>query len=175
MLIKFRDQLPDLMQVLYLPLTCALIGVHNGMFANILMSKGLERLYLVDEWKDSQQMDDTNMHEYYDNDLLVTRNKMSIYDNRTEQYIILQGTSAEIAPHINNSSVSMVYIDQQTSGKTDIDDWYPKLVQGGILAFSNYNDIQEHITLWLADNNYKLSDIIIIPEYGNSGAYIIKH
>lgn len=175
MYVKYRDQIVELIKELGLPLTAALVGVDSGSFATILMSRGMELLYLVDEWKESAEMDDQNMHEYYDNQLLQVQNRMAIYDHRTEQYIILQGTSQDIAPHINDMSVSMVYIDKDNV-QTDIEQWYPKLVQGSILAFNNYQEVQETVVLWAVDNNYSISDIVSIPEYGtNAGAYIIKH
>ena len=174
MQVRFREQLTQLLQERKLPLTCALIGVHSGIFASILMSQGMKLLYLVDEWTDSLNTDSGNMHEYYDNQLLQVQDKMSIYDNRTEKYIILQGTSKDIAPHIYDNSISMVYIDQQQTLTIDMDEWYPKLIDGGIMAIANYNDIQEELTLWMGINNI-ISPIVVIPEYNtNAGAYFIK-
>lgn len=165
MQVSYREQLIDLMKELRLPLDTCLVGVGNGTFASILMSRGMRTLYLVDEWKESLEMDEHDTSLSHDNYLQMTRDRMTIYGNRTEKYLILQGTSAEIAPHFHEDSISMLYLDKDDI-VGDLKEWYDKVRVGGIVATGQYTDdlrlYSSNITMIMARGSY-------------TGAYFIKH
>jgi len=138
MIVQFKEQLGDLLRELNLPLTVLMIGVGDGTFAKQVMDWGTTRLYLVDKWE-GYELDDSYLGDWFENPLLQVRDKLAIYDKRPEQYLILQGDEKETLEHIQDQSVSLVYMDQETVDRELIELSLEKLVNGGIFA-CKYNE-----------------------------------
>jgi len=182
MTIKYRQQLGDLLKFMNLPLVIAEVGVAEGLFAKQIMDWGTQTLYLIDMWETHGLVGDGSFaQEWHDDNLQQVQSRMAVYDHRPEQYVILQGDSAEMATHIPDNSLSMVYIDADHSYegvKRDIEAFYPKVISGGLIAFHDYLSpdygVQQAVTEFCTANNYIP---VIIPETGimDAGAYFIKH
>lgn len=185
MIVKFRQQLGDLLKHLGLPLIICECGVAEGLFAKQIMDWGTERLYLVDRWEHAETNGDSVEPQlWHDNNLQQVRDRMAIYDNRPEKYIILQGESVEMAEYLPDNILSLIYIDADHfyDGVTaDIKAWYSKVRSGGIFAFHDYLspdfEVGRAVNDWCLENGYSKEEIIIIPETGimDAGAYFIKH
>lgn len=186
MTIKHRSQLGDLMKELNLPLQIVELGVAQGLYAKEMMDWSTQVLYLIDKWETSGIIGDGAFaQEWHDNNLLQVRDRMEQYDNRPEKYVILQGDTSEMAQYIPDNSLGMVYIDADHSyeGVTkDIENYYPKLVTGGIVALHDFMNIQDYGVNtatydWCDKNGYTRQEVNIIPENDimDAGAYFIKH
>ena len=186
MKIKHRSQLGELLKFMNLPLIIVEVGVAEGLFAKNMMDWGAQILYLVDRWETdpTQRGDGGFAHEWHEDNLQQVQDRMSVYDNRPEKYVILQGDSEEMAQYIPDNSLSMTYIDCDHSYegvKGDIEAYYPKVVTGGILAFHDFADnnegngygVERAVREFCALHNY---EVILIPENQpcDSGAYFIK-
>lgn len=183
MTIKHRSQLGDLLKEMKLPLIIAEVGTAEGLFAKEMMDWGTKLLYLIDRWETSGITGDSSFaQEWHDNNLLQVQDRMAVYKNRPEKYIILQGDSVEMLQHIPDDTLSLLYIDADHSYegvKRDIETGYSKVVSGGIMAFHDYGNITDYgvnqaVNEFCINNNH---NPILIPEMTiwDAGAYFIKH
>lgn len=183
MIVRYRSQLGDLLKELNLPLIVCEVGVAEGNFAKQIMDWHTQILYLIDRWEtvEGQKGDGGSVQEWHDDNLSQVINKMSIYDNRPEKYIILQGDSEEMAQHIPDNSLSLAYIDCDHSYegvKGDIEAFYPKVITGGVMTFHDYESpaygVKQAVEEFCTANNLQ---IVLIPEnhIDDAGAYFIKH
>lgn len=182
MIVRYRQQLGDLLKELKLPLIICECGVAEGLFAKQIMDWGTQILYLVDRWETSGLTGDSAFaQEWHDDNLQQVQSRMEVYNNRPEKYVILQGTTSEMAQYIPDNSLSMVYIDADHSYdgvKSDIENYYQKVISGGVLAFHDYMNVEDYgvnraVNEFCTNNNYTP---VVIPETGimDAGAYIIK-
>lgn len=186
MTIRYRSQLGDLLKSMNLPLIVVEVGVAEGLFAKEIMDWGTKILYLVDRWETdpNQRGDGGSVQEWHDNNLQQVQSRMEVYNNRPDKYIILQGDSEEMAQYIPDNSLSLAYIDCDHSYegvKGDIEEFYPKVITGGIIAFHDFADnnegnnygVERAVREFCTLHNYP---IILIPENQlcDAGAYFIK-
>lgn len=186
MVVRYREQLVDLMKEIGLPLIACECGTAEGLFANTLMLRGIQKFYLVDKWEytPGQYGDGGFSQEWHQNNLLQVQDRMLPYKNSPQSYTILQGDTVAMAEQVPDNSLGMVYIDADHSYEgvlRDIEAYYPKLVTGGVMAFHDYLSpdygVQRAVEHWCTGSSYPLSAIIIIPEHDimDAGAYFIKH
>ena len=105
------------------------VGVSSGMNAKrILKYCEPSKLYLVDPWAGNKQ-------KHYDNLLIECKENLKEFDEST--YEIIRETSEEASKKFHDNFFDVVYIDalhQYENVKEDIEFWYPKIKNGGILA-----------------------------------------
>lgn len=147
MKIKYRS---ELYKIIDLNLPAAEIGVAEGLFSRDMLSWGLPKLYMVDNWGripgafgDGDSPDEwhlKNMHE--------ALNRVKEFG---EKAVIKRGLSVEMAKQVTDNSLGLVYLDACHTYEcvlADLTAWLPKLVTGGIMAGHDF----------------------LMPEYGVQGA-----
>ena len=137
MQINSRVQIVELMKHFGLPLVAAEVGVAEGRLSKELLSWGIEKLYLIDIWERVPFIKGCGSFEqawHEDNyNQVIERIR-----GREQDVIMLKGFSYKMAEHIPDESLGMVYIDGDHTyegARSDIDSYWPKLVNGGIMAF----------------------------------------
>lgn len=139
--IRYRIELPSLMAELGLPMTAAEIGVAEGFNSADLLSNGIKTLYMVDAWRNlNQSVDGNNVQSWHDKNYNDAIERVKNYPTA---FIICRGLSVEMSKQIPDNSLGLVYIDCDHSYegvKADIEAYFPKLVDGGIMAFHDYEN-----------------------------------
>lgn len=153
------------------------LGVAEGIWATELYSLGLDKLFLVDVWEQHPELNgcatlDNIWHENNYMDVLRRfRDKPNV--------ILLKGLSKEMANHIEDNSLGLVYVDADHSYegvKEDIETYWPKLVTNGIMAFHDYENLGYGVNRAVKEFT-KGEGIVVLKEgvdSSNWGAYFIK-
>jgi hypothetical protein len=174
----------DLWKVLPHPGSGAEIGVAEGYFAAEMLrwSLPLYRVYLVDRWRSvpTQKGDASNPQAWHDKNFLETKTRLSEFGDRA---VFFRGDSVEMAKGMPDDALVLVNIDCDHSfeGVTaDIWAWYPKLVQGGVMSFHDYENpvygVKKAVTQFLKHALSAAVTLTLLPEdkMEDAGAYIIK-
>ncbi len=136
MIIKYRTQLVDLLKHFNLPLTGIEVGVAEGYNSFDLLEKGMEKLYLVDNWRTIHGVTgDGNFDQAWHEKNYM--DAMARVEPHRDKVIVLRGLSNQMCHNVPDESVSMVYLDGDHSYVgvlKDLNCWYPKVVKGGIIA-----------------------------------------
>jgi len=179
--INYRRELPDLMQHLGLPMIAAELGIAEGLNANDFLRKGIEHLYMVDNWgKIEGIVGDGN----FENDFHEKNyaNVLEITDWAKDKRTILRGLTTEMAESVDDNILGMVYIDaahDYNSVYNDIRSWWSKLIIGGIMAFHDYESladtygVKKAVEEFAAENNLEIH-LLSEDKVEDAGAFIIK-
>jgi len=141
MKIKHRVQLVDLLEELNLGhLNTAEVGVAEGYFSFEIMQKTKTNHYLVDNWAtiDNVTGDGNSEQSWHDKNYEDAKKRNDKFGDRA---IFLKGLSIDMAKEVPDNSLGLVYLDgaHYYSGvKSDLNVWFPKLVEGGIMAGHDY-------------------------------------
>ena len=111
-----------------------------GEFSQVILSKYLGHLYLVDPWatQDFQILDDIKNLENHEANYLLCQQNLIDYIGR---YTQVRLHSTEAASQIEDESLDFVYIDgnhKYQYVKQDLEAWLPKVRQGGIIGGHDY-------------------------------------
>jgi hypothetical protein len=175
--IKSRTQLVELMKHLKLPLRAVEVGCAEGILSTEFLQMGIEKLFLVDIWETVPFIDGCASFEPEWHNKNYEGVKEKFKDNKN--VTILKGFSYKMADFIQDGSLGLVYIDGDHSYmgvKSDIQSYWPKLVEGGIMAFHDYENYSYGVNRAVQEFA-KGEGIIRLEEDGkpeNVGAYIIK-
>lgn len=140
-MLKYRSELADLFQAKNILGKGAEIAKSNfGEFSKTILSKYLGHVYLVDPWatQDFEILDDIKNLEDHEANYLLCQQNLIDYVGRYTQ-VRLHSTVA--ASQIENESLDFVFIDgnhKYQYVKQDINAWFPKVRQGGIIAGHDY-------------------------------------
>lgn len=133
--VKYRIQLPSLMASLKLPMTAIEIGVAEGFSSYDFLFNGIEKLYSVDAWRTLNQKGDGGYEqEWHDKNYSDAVKRLSEFKDRS---VIVRGLSNEVSSRFEDNTFGMVYLDGDHSYegvKRDLENYYPKVVKGGIIA-----------------------------------------
>lgn len=137
MKINSRIHLVELMKHFNLPLIAAEIGVAEGRLSKNLLDWGIEKLYLIDIWEKVPFIKGCAAfeQEWHNNNFKQVIEKIKGHEGKV---VLLKGFSYKMAEQIPDNSLGLAYIDGDHTyegSRADIDSFYPKLVQGGIMAF----------------------------------------
>jgi len=164
--IKYRTELPKLLQFHNLPPIAAEVGVAEGLFSAELLRRGIN-LVMVDNWGTIEGItgDGNYPQEWHDNNLEQVRKLADKFPSRAT---IAQGLSTDVAATFGDEVFSLVYIDADHSYDgcmKDLQAWYPKVVKGGIIAGHDYlnNDYGVEVAV-LEFCNERGIQIHLIPE-----------
>jgi len=143
--INYRNYLPHLLIFLKLDGIGVEIGVEKGEFSElILLQSNLELLYSVDPWKhfpDKMYKDPANLsQEQHEENLRQTEERLGKFGDRSR---IFRMESIEAVNLFCDGELDFVYIDANHLYpfiKNDIEIWFPKVMDGGILAGHDYMD-----------------------------------
>lgn len=119
--------------------TCIELGVAEGEFAELVLSKYNVFLYGVDAW---------NSEEHDVDQYLRAVHRLEKFGDRS---IILRKTFNEAVLDFPDEYFDLIYIDGyaakgQENGRT-LSDWWPKLKPGGIFSGDDYSPKYPHNTL----------------------------
>ena len=120
------------------------IGVKHGLFSKHLLSEWkCEKLYLVDPWeKQDEKVYDETHHDHIE-DLTICMNNLEPYVGK---YEIIKDYSYNAHARFPNEYFDFIYVDGNHSYdgvKDDLEKWYPKLKQGGLIAGDDYSRFSE--------------------------------
>jgi hypothetical protein len=111
------------------------VGVAEGRFSLEILNWGIEKLYLVDIWETKSFFGDAaspqSWHDSNFNDAVQRVKDFS------EKVVFLKGLSSQMAKHIEDKSLDMVYLDACHTYEAVLEDlevYLPKLKKGGIMA-----------------------------------------
>lgn len=145
--LKYRA---DLHKIIDLSLPAAEVGVAEGLFSSDMLSWGLPKLYMVDNWGRIPGAfgDGDSPDEWHESNLANAKKLTEQYGDKA---VILRGLSVEMAKQVPDNSLGLVYLDACHTYEcvlADLTAWLPKLVRGGIMAGHDF----------------------LAPEYGVQGA-----
>lgn len=104
------------------------IGVQFGLFSEQILKDWKGKLLCVDYWPD---------------DAIYNEAKARLMNERTQ---MLKGTSEEVSKTIPNESLDFVFIDaghRYEEVKADLEYWFPKVREGGIVSGHDYVKYQD--------------------------------
>lgn len=178
--IQYRTQLPDLLRHFNLPLRGVELGSAEGFSAADFMKAGMEQLILVDLWAkiEGHSGDGGNPDEWHNKNYDIAVERLKPYGDKV---VFLRGLTGEMVSSIWDNSLSLVYVDADHSFEgvwADINNYWPKLVSGGIMGFHDFgNDwdyrVKEAVNKFASENNL---EVHFIPEnkIEDAGAWIKK-
>src|ERR1700722_1591824 len=140
--IKHRHQLPELLKHFDLPLTTVEVGCAESLHSADLLRNGIEKLYCVDNWGriPNQKGDGGFPDSWHQKNFEDSKERLKEYGDKV---IFLRGMSVEMAKHIPDESLGLVYIDCDHSYNgvlNDINAYWNKLVDGGIMGFHDFDN-----------------------------------
>lgn len=162
-MIKHRIDLVQLMKDLGLPLVGAELGVAEGYFSNDLLERGMEKLYMVDAWSTLPvRGDGANPQDWHNSNYLAALNRVAKHGEKT---VILRGLTTAMAKEVPDSSLGLLYLDAGHDYLSVMDDlraWFPKVVDGGIVAGHDY--LNPSYGVRQAVNEFMRKKIFVIEE-----------
>jgi hypothetical protein len=131
--LKYRR---DLHTIIDLGLPATEVGVAEGNFSRDMLSWGLSKLYMVDNWATipGAYGDGASDQAWHDQNFT---NALKLVKPFGGKYHILRGLSVDMAAHIPDAHLGLVYLDACHTYEcvlADLEAWFPKLVTGGIMA-----------------------------------------
>lgn len=176
--LKYRRDLPKLMKELGLPMIGAELGVAEAFHSNDLLEGGLEKLFSIDVWATipNQKGDGGFDQEWHDLNYAKAVLRLAKHGKKS---VILRGYSEAMSIHVPDNSLGLVYIDADHSYEgvfKDLTVWFPKVVEGGIIAGHDYLARQYGVNLAVQDfTNGKFKvHIIWEDKREDSGFYFIN-
>jgi len=136
-----REQFGELLAERGLSGPAVEVGVYYGDYAEIILSWGVEKLYLVDLWahvpdgKAELAQSDEEFQE-------ILESCLERLTDDLERVVVLRGFSVEMASRIPDDSCDFIFIDASHDGVSvdaDLRAYWPKLRSGGILAGHDYH------------------------------------
>lgn len=175
--IEKREQLPELLKELNLPLIVAEVGVAEGLHAELLMKNGIEKLYLIDRWEHADIKGDSGEPEEWHN---TNYNRVvEVMKPYGDKALILKGNSSDMCEWIPDNSLGMVYIDADHSYEgclADLERWYPKVIDGGVIVGHDFLNMEYGVNKAVNEFVSGRFRITVIPENepNNASFYFIK-
>lgn len=116
------------------------IGVCNGDFSKIILSSWHGKLYMIDIWRklDDSEYDDVSNKNYDDGGF---KNTIINTEKYVDRAFMLRMRAEDAIDLFGDESLDFVYIDANHKYeyvKRDIEQWFPKVKIGGILAGHDY-------------------------------------
>lgn len=174
--IQYRRNLhklfPDISKVVAVEL-----GVAEGYFASDIAAWGVKKLYAVDMWESHPEIpgDAGQEQPWHNANYAAARLRLDKFLN----VVILRGPTTAMAQHIQEQ-VDFVNVDACHSYecvKADIESYWPKLNNGGVMAFHDHEMRQYGVKQAVAEfaSRYGLK-VNLLPEdkQEDAGAYLVK-
>ena len=176
--VKHRIELVQLLKELGLPLVAAEVGCAEMLFSRDLISAGLDKLYLIDNWGEiiGQKGDGGFNQDWHDKNFKEGMERVAPYMSKIR---VLKGMSTDMAKEIPDGELSLCYLDADHSYMAvmkDLFSFFPKVVHGGIIA--SHDALNEDYGVKKAFEDFCRGkyEIKIIPENSiyDASAYFIK-
>jgi len=151
------------------------LGVAEGYHSAEMLANGVEKLYMVDAWTTlSGRGDGASPQEWHDMNMNAALARVEKYGDKA---VILRGTTFEMAEKVPDNSLGLLYLDANHTyeGVTaDLQQWFPKLVNGGVCAGHDYLSFQYGV--WQAVHDFFKGKIHTIKETKDedAGFWFIK-
>jgi hypothetical protein len=116
------------------------VGVCQGIHASIILSMWPGFLHLVDPWAKIDGYEEPYEHE---KNYEATFQRLTEYEGRFEMH---RTTSLAASEQFRDESLDFVYVDanhRYEAVRDDLNAWWPKVRQGGMLAGDDYGLIDE--------------------------------
>lgn len=173
-MIKYRS---DLHQLLQSNSIVAEIGCAEGFFsADILRWPNVKEFYMIDNWGtiENQFGDGSSPQDWHDKNY---SNAMMRVNFAIEKVKVLRGISWDMAAHVKDESLDMVYLDAchtYECVKKDLEAWVPKVKKGGIVA--GHDMLNRAYGVYDAVHEFTGGNFNIIPENKSedAGFYFTK-
>jgi len=133
------------------------IGVREGHFSKyIVENTNIEKWYSIDPWENNPELPNAEVA------LESAKNMFEPFGERIE---MIKGYSPQAADLIEDNSLDFIYIDGMHTYdevKADINAWWSKLKDGGILAGHDYHledwpGVYNSVNEFVEENNLKLN------------------
>lgn len=146
------------------------IGVFKAQFSKHLLSNWSGTLYMIDPWRPlGDEYIDSSNHKNHMNAYEESMKNIKGFEDRA---FMLRGLGENFADLFKDQSLDFVYIDGNHAYsyvKADINMWWPKLKEGGLLLGHDYlkldwydpdqafheNGIDKHMWMWSEDSENK--------------------
>ena len=183
MIIKATGDISKLAKHFNLPLVGLEIGVCGGGMGCAFLEAGFDKVYSIDSWKHLNQTGDGGYsEEWHAINYNAAKQALAKYGDKS---VIIRGKSEDVHDQIPDNSVSVIFIDadhRYETVKKDIQNYYPKLIKGGIMSFHDYMNAGYGVTEAVQEfckDRYEIFVTYDNPdgEAGNQGAtscYFIK-
>lgn len=177
-MINSRTELVELILKLNLPPVAAEIGVAEGLFSRDLLNLGIKKLYSIDSWKQLKQNGDGGFTQKWHD--MNYNSAVDLLKPFLDNSIILKGKSNEMAKHIMNNELSLLYIDGDHSYDgviSDLNNYYEKVIPGGIISGHDYLNLSYGVNNAVQDFCKKMNLVPITINENNindASFYIIK-
>lgn len=154
--------------------TVAEIGCAECLFTADMLRWGVDRVIAVDVWRTIGSEGDGAFDQAW-HDRNYARAEKLLAEN-PERLRILRGISWEMAVHLPDEVLDMVYID---AGHTyecvanDLKAWIPKVKKGGIIAGHDYL-ATEYGVRRAVDEVFGFGAVNVIPENGVDASFWIR-
>ena len=139
--VKFKEDLPHLLNKLNLTGYGAEIGVQEGVFSQYLLKTWMgKKLYLVDCWRHQKEYTDIANGDHNLQLNCMAKTFMNVY-GFDERAVMIRELSVDTAKLFEDGFFDFVFIDadhKYESVKADLAAWYPKVKKGGILCGHDY-------------------------------------
>ena len=136
---KYRDEIGGYLTSLGLTGKGVEIGSFKGEFAKQILNTWEGILYMVDPWRElTEGYNDTSNHINHPTAYLETMENLTGMEDRG---IMIRALSEQAVELFEDESLDFVYIDGNHSYeyvKQDIELWYPKVKQGGLVSGHDY-------------------------------------
>ncbi len=132
--IQRRAQLVELLKHFQLPLIGCELGVCGGNFSHELLCNGMDKLYSIDLWERQEGVGDKSFpNTFHYPNYEATKELLTPFG---EKSVIIRKLVSNAVHDFDNDSLSLVYHDADHGDAfcQDIEDWWPKLIKGGIFA-----------------------------------------
>lgn len=165
--VKHRIQLVDLLKEWKILGPAAEVGVAEGNFSRDLLTQGIPKLYMVDNWSQIPGItgDGNSPQLWHDKNYRRALQQVEPFADRT---IILKGLSVAMAKRVADESLSLVYLDADHSYEgvlADLYAWYPKLIKGGVMAGHDFLSPQYGVKKAVREFTYDHKLFVhVIPE-----------
>ena len=176
--LNYRIELGTLLTDLNLPWVVAEIGCAEGRFSQQILSWGIDKLFMVDNWGTirNQTGDGAFDQSWHDKNFLEAMHRTAVH---SDKIVVLRGMSNEMISHIPDNSLGMAYIDcchEYGCTKSDLELCFPKVVSGGIIAGHDYLNMSYGVNRAVkefCEGKYEIS-VIDEEEPSMASFYFIK-
>jgi len=167
--INTRENIPDLLNKMQVEYLCE-IGVKEGEnFRRLLRGTFIKKAVAIDIWQDTgvlSQSDDPELDQLKLDQLYLAMKRLESTDHRVE---VIKDFSPQVSNQFSDNYFDFVYIDAdhtEAAVYADLNAWWSKVRQGGILAGHDYCEaivagtvefgVIQAVNRFVADNNLEL-------------------
>lgn len=140
------------------------IGVAEGRYSLEILNWGVKKLYLVDIWETMPFYGDAAFNQnWHDKNYKEVQERVQDFKDKV---IFLKGLSVDMAIHIEDKSLGMVYLDACHTYEAvlkDLTAYLPKLRNGGIMAGHDFlgkdYGVEQAVIEFGNTHNFKINTI----------------